>query len=260
MPFCKTPTTKVLDFTEGLAGDWHEAFLIKEDLTPSFTICDAATASYGMYIFYKGQSKGLVSIVHLEEYTQYFITIIGGPSLVVINSTIRFPLQWTRVCVSLDTDSAMIRLVVEGQMLGQEEFKVDEDVNKTATIQIIVTRESGYVSSMNVFSSALSLERMEGMTTAGGEECAAPGDFLSWEEAEWTLGGNNWAGRGAGPTSLTEVEVSEGPCRRESKVQLFNMKKSHDQSDCMEHCQKTGNGRSPTVQTLNQCTLDLALY
>ena len=46
---------------------------------------------------------------------------------------------------------------------------------------------TGQVSSLNMFSSALSLERMVGMTTAGGEECGAPGDYLSWEEAEWTL-------------------------------------------------------------------------
>ena len=40
---------------------------------------------------------------------------------------------------------------------------------------------------MNIFSSALSVERMVRITEPGGEECGAPGDYLSWEEAEWIL-------------------------------------------------------------------------
>ena len=93
-----------------------------------------------------------------------------------------------------------------------------------------------------MFSSALSLERMVGMTTAGGEECGAPGDYLSWEEAEWTL---HSAAR------MLEVEANEGPCRRESKVQVFTADFEYH-SDCMEHCQKIGGGRSPPVVTLQQ--------
>ena len=69
-----------------------------------------------------------------------------------------------------------------------------------------------------MFSSALSLERMVAWTTAGGEECGAPGDYLSWEEAEWTL---HSAAR------MLKVEASEGPCRRESKIHVYPMKEDH---------------------------------
>ena len=46
---------------------------------------------------------------------------------------------------------------------------------------------TGRVSRLNIFNSALSIERMVAQTTAGGEECGAPGDLVNWEEAEWTL-------------------------------------------------------------------------
>ena len=46
---------------------------------------------------------------------------------------------------------------------------------------------TGRISGVNIFNSSLSLERMIIQTTAGGEECGAPGNLVNWEEAEWTL-------------------------------------------------------------------------
>ena len=81
---------------------------------------------------------------------------------------------------------------------------------------------------------------MVGLTRAGEEECGAPGDLVSWEEAEWTLHSQ---------AKLIEVDREwEGPCRRESQVQVFTADfKKH--KDCMQHCEKIVNGRSPSVIT-----------
>ena len=46
---------------------------------------------------------------------------------------------------------------------------------------------TGRTTNLNIFPSALSVTRMKKLTEAGLRECGAPGDFLSWEEAEWTL-------------------------------------------------------------------------
>ena len=40
----------------------------------------------------------------------------------------------------------------------------------------------------------------------------------------------------------------EGPCRRESKLTVYTADFEYH-SDCMEHCQKLGQGRSPPVRT-----------
>ena len=42
------------------------------------------------------------------------------------------------------------------------------------------------------------------------------------------------------------------PCRKENSVNIFNMVGLHRQEDCMRHCQKLGNGRSPPFGTPQQ--------
>ena len=47
-------------------------------------------------------------------------------------------------------------------------------------------------SDLNIFSETLSLKRMVAITTSGGSDCGAQGDFLNWAEAEWKLS-DKWA-------------------------------------------------------------------
>ena len=117
------------------------------------------------------------------------------------------------------------------------------------------------ISNVNVFSSSLSVERMEEWTTAGEEECGAPGDHVSWDETEVGAALTEWS-INYGPYKVIEVDREwDGPCRRESKVHAFF---HEDQKvpymtrglwgfdyhrDCMLHCQKIGAGRSPPLDT-----------
>ena len=90
-----------------------------------------------------------------------------------------------------------------------------------------------------MFSSALSTDQMQELTTAGGERCGTQGDFLSWEEANWTLHSE---------AKLVEVDrLLDGPCKSEGNMHIFPML-YHSHRDCMELCQKLG-GRSPPVTT-----------
>ena len=97
-------------------------------------------------------------------------------------------------------------------------------------------------SNLNIFSVALSTARMVAVTQAGGEECGAPGDYVSWEEEDWQL--HSQARR-------EMVGELEGPCRRESQVTVYTAEFDYH-SGCMEHCQKIGQGRSPPVRTLEE--------
>merc|ERR1712052_53091 len=104
--------------------------------------------------------------------------------------------------------------------MEEEEYKREEDEYRPDNISLVLGFDTyneleftGRVSELNIFNSALSVERMIGQTTAGGEECGAPGDLVNWEEAEWTLHSQ---------AKVIEVDREwEGPCRRESQVRVF---------------------------------------
>ena len=146
-------------------------------------------------------------------------------------------------------------LVVDGQVLEDKvhEATMDEDDSRPSNLSIVLgnrtdrygqtTEYTGVYANLNVFSSPLANERMIGMTKADGDECGAPGDFLSWKDAEWQLTSK------AREATVGEVE---GPCRKGSSISLFNgfMR----QQSCMEHCQKLshGEGRSPPLRTLQE--------
>ena len=239
----------------------NAGFLLPE----SFTICSAIMVeaaynyNYKVDMFVIHDDDGLeewatINVISAPTYTVYEARI--AKEKFVISTTIPvvfFPLQWTRACLSLDSNASKMRLVVDGQLLGEEEYRREEDRYRPANLSLVLGGDPHYefekpikLADLNVFKSSLSVERMVGLTRAGEEECGeeqrrrAAGDFVSWEEAEWTLHSQ---------AKVIEVDRKwEGPCRRESQVQIFMADfKSHQ--DCMQHCEKIANGRSPPVTT-----------
>ena len=88
--------------------------------------------------------------------------------------------------------------MVDGVLLVEEEYKLEEDEYRPANLSLLVgfysdkytaEREeyNGMIANLNVFASSSSVEKMVGLTTAGADECGAPGDLLSWQEAEFDL-------------------------------------------------------------------------
>ena len=117
------------------------------------------------------------------------------------------------------------------------------DLNLRLGVNFFGYEDPAKIANLNVFNSSLLVDRMVGLTTAGEEECGAPGDLVSWEEAEWTLHSQ---------ARVIEVDREwEGPCRRESQVQIF-MAEFQRHGDCMQHCKKIAMGRSPPVNTAEQ--------
>ena len=100
---------------------------------------------------------------------------------------------------------------------------------------------TGQWANLNIFSSSLSVEEMKNITSTGNVACEeSGGDLVSWNIRKWVLSGNGGAVR--------ELEYSERPCRRVSKMHLYHMEAQHTQAHCMEHCKKLW-GRSPSVRT-----------
>ena len=267
-------TLKALDFSADndhepdRDGEYTRATLNAGALPETFTICSAYTVdawttfasirfSHIKFTLLNdvGKTWGYVNLLSAETYTQYTIRL--GPLLFVKQTdVVFFPTQWTRACLSVDKK---VTLVVNGQLFGEEEYKMEEDNKRPANLSLLlgfdslnVQEQEGKIADLNVFSPSLTLEKMLRVTTAGDEECKTPGNHLSWDAEEWTLHSE---------AKIIEVD-REAPCRRESQVQVFTANFIYHQ-DCMRHCQKIAGGRSPPGsyhQTLSIAILVLYLH
>ena len=113
-----------------------------------------------------------------------------------------FAQSWVRGCVTLEPSTGLARIVVDGKVLEDavhpklKFFATKMRTNGTLQLGIGAGINCIY-SDLNIFSETLSLKRMVAITTSGGSECGAQGDFLNWAEAEWKLSdkwaSGNWA-------------------------------------------------------------------
>ena len=211
-PLCEPKMLKVFDFSADndqepdSNGEYTSATLDAGPLPESFTICSAfmveawttgftATRMFTL-LDVDGERWGRIYLFAASSYTEYEVEV-GPKKFRKQTEAVLFPLQWTQACLSLDSRANKVRVVVDGQLLEEEEYRREEDTGRPADLNLMLgssrnaqgwTREmTGKISNLNVFNSSLSVERMVGLTRAGEEECGAPGDLVSWEEAEWTL-------------------------------------------------------------------------
>ena len=257
-------TLKVLDFSEDgdgqpdSNGEYTRATLEAGPLPESFTICSAfmteawttrfTAAEMFSLMRVDGRIWGYVNLFAGKTSTDFEV-MLGPVNLLTELEELFFTLQWIRACLSVDSVASKVMLVVDGQLVGEEKYRREEDKYRPANISLLLgfypnypdpAEYTGRVSELNIFKSSLSPERMMDLTRAGGDDCGTPGDLVSWEEAEWTLHSQ---------AKVIEVDREwEGPCRRESQVQVFTADFTYHK-DCMRHCQKIFDGRSPSVTT-----------
>ena len=224
-------TLKVLDFSADgdqqpdSNGEYTSATLEAGPLPEAFTICsawmvEAWTADSTAAILFQlldndGYDWLSSKIWSASTYIEYEVSV--GPAFHLYEKeTVLMPLQWIRACLSLD--SSKVKMVANGELLVDEEYKKDEDTDRPANLNLrlglaldvydAAVEYIGKFTNLNFFKSSLPVEKMKGLTTAGGEECGAPGDLVNWEEAEWTLHSQ---------AKVIEVDMDkewEGPCRR----------------------------------------------
>ena len=230
--------------------------LKKENLPPSFTICTAfmveAWNEYETAVLYElqddeGKTWHWAKIYAAKTFTKFSFQFEDSPTFSRLSDILFYPLQWTRVCLSRDSNTSLVRLVVDSELLIEEVVKLESlpgSLNLVLGLFKSYIEFPGQTTNLNIFSSALSVEQMNLQTTAGFQECGLPGDFLSWEksieERQWTLHSKaRWVEFDGG---------LEGPCRARAKMNVFPIKVQHRHSECMRHCEKL-RGRSPSVKT-----------
>ena len=197
VPICPPSMLKVLDFSADSNAEYAGATLEAGPLTESFTICSAfmveawkgVTSSAKLFEMVQSSGQAWAYVTLFSSTVSQYTVKLGPLKIVKETNSIFFPLRWTRVCLSLDSVVGKLMLVVDGQLLVVEEHKREEEVKRRpANISLVLKHEvTGRVAELNIFNSSFSVESMIAQTTAGGEECGAPGDLVNWEEAEWTL-------------------------------------------------------------------------
>ena len=221
-----------------------------------WSLCDWYPLTWGELQSY---CSGELSISATESGTIYTAIFPRDLYSIKANSSKPvFPGTWLRSCFSfhqMENYTIQLRLVVNGSLVGEEHFEEDRYMAPEyyrLNVGQVEWYESRYpnlfrgmATDVNMFSSALSMERMVDMTNGqGSENCWVEGDFVSWSNSSWTLEDN--------ATMLQLDKHIHSSCRKESSVNIFVMDRLHRQEDCMRHCQKLGDGRSPPVTTHQQ--------
>ena len=195
---------KVLDFSADndqkpdINGEYTSTAMEAGSLPESFTIClafrieswaDSAAAQMFSLLDNDGYKWEHLAIYATSTHTEYEVWF-GPVHIINQTETVFFPLQWSSACLFLDSIAGKVMLVVDGQLLGEEEYKKEDNKYRPANLSLVLGfngygEDTGRSSELNIFASSLSKERMIGLTTAGGEECGAPGNLFKWGETEW---------------------------------------------------------------------------
>ena len=218
-----------------------------------FSVLDNDRAQFLAPGFKAGRTVSLLKIYYLQGTSEQ----VDGKIPPI------FPNKWTRSCVAINTTSGLINWVVEGTVVlstTSEEVKTSKSKPKDLSGRIVLgalsyaglwVAPSSKVTNMNIFSSALSNEKMKNMTEGG--TCLEDGDYLAWRDMEWVLHGQ----------ARMETVDAEEPCKGDPYVNLYYTW-FPEMDACMHHCQNLGT-RVPSVTTLKdwaklQNSLKMDLY
>ena len=178
-------------------------------LGQNFTICTQVS---------KDTLESQVHFTLLGENEQRFLGLFAGKTgkfLIYTSSGFFIPTclsvpappahQWTRACLAVRASTGGITFVVNGMVIEDtevEEVRLSSDNSPTNLTGRLVLgtfqarsgewrtgANTAMVTGVHVFSTALTKDRMVGLTRGGGEECGGEGDYLAWRRMEWQLKG-----------------------------------------------------------------------
>ena len=140
-----------------------------------------------------GQSE-IVHVIYTDPKTNERDAEFFGMGVVVNNGTgiPIVPHSWYHVCMGLDTVSGLLRIVVNGVVMVNEEKEYFRNTKqwkpKSLEGKLLLFKSfmgfwyqhRSIMSNMNIFSSMMSVENMIRRTT-GGDDCSSTGDYIRQE-------------------------------------------------------------------------------
>ena len=153
--------------------------MLKQDDTPWYRLAVSASREYDtMSEILILRSEDPTTGKFQEEYFSTHIPIV--------------PRSWYHVCMGLDTVSGMLRIVVNGVVMVNEEKDYFRNTikwkSKSLDGRLLLFKSymgfwyqhRSVASNLNIFSSMMSVENMASRTT-GGDDCDSPGDYIRQE-------------------------------------------------------------------------------
>ena len=253
---------------EELITDW--ASLATEPLShlpPAFTICSSVSVnnktnnleqSFWQLLAKNGSGGMYVSITGSLESEMVQTIRLGVDSVLTSftnHSLLKLPMQvyWYHSCTGIDMVSGHVQMIINGQLIVDQVVKeltgYAEMRPRSLQGNLLLGKEwmGGFwyqsrqlTSNLNVYGRILSKDEMKEKTF--GSECGlSDGDFLSWEEMEWTLHGLSKMG------TIDRDDL----CKKYSNIILFTSP-FLQQDFCREHCLKISRGWMAPVSTKDE--------
>ena len=203
-------------FEDIVFGEEH---LISDYITldndPNSNLPDSYTVCSSVYVQYCTSNKGIVAMLKRDGSPWYSVEIFtndrqyeqksekfviwyenpttGKSSSDQISSTVSIvPHSWYHICMGLDTVSGLLRIVVNGVVMVNEEkeyfrntvqWKPKSLKGKLLLFKSYLSvwyQNRGITSNLNIFNDMMSVEKMVSRTT-GGDDCSSPGDYIRQE-------------------------------------------------------------------------------
>ena len=173
----------------------------KANLPDSFTICSSIFIKFrpglkdvGIFEMFKEDGTHWFLLNYYVKTLEFFYEnpATGKSEMEKFSGTIIpiVPHSWYHACMGLDTVSGLLRIVVNGIEVINEEKEYFKNTNdwKPRSLKGKILQFKGYLagfwwqfrdtfSNMNIFSSMMSVEDMV-TRTSGGDTCDTPGDYL----------------------------------------------------------------------------------
>ena len=153
VPICALKRLKVLDFSADndqeldSNGEFTGATLDAGALPESFTVCSAfmveawttefIDAKMFSLLDVDGSPWAKIYVFAATSFTQYEV-FLGEQTFGKQTESVFFPLHWTHACLSLDSNVSKVTLVVDGQLLGEGEYKREEDKFRPDNISLVL--------------------------------------------------------------------------------------------------------------------------
>ena len=250
---------------EELITDW--ASLATEppsDLPSAFTICSSVSVnnktSVLEQVFWQllnrnrsgGVYASLTGSLESEKVQAVRLSVDTVLTSYTNHSLLKLPRQvyWYHSCTGIDMVSGHVQMIINGQLILDQVVKeltgYTEVRPQSLQGHLLLGKEwlgglwyqgRQLLSNLNIYGRILSKDEMKEKTF--GSECGlSDGDFLSWEEMEWTLHG----------LSRTDTIDREDLCKKYSNIILFTSP-FLQQEFCREHCLKISRGWIAPVST-----------